>query len=681
MPLPGQVIADPDRPHRIIREGGEPVFLAGPGDPEGFLYRGTELADRTRDGDQLDLLQRMIDFGGNALYLQAVRAYGGDGDGSHQPFLDGDRDLGLDPTILDQWATWFTLMDDNDIVVYFFFLDDGTRPWGNTGDDVPAQEEEFFRDMTNRFKSFRNIIWVVAEESELVWTAGRQANQAAVIAAADEHDHLVSLHHFQGRGEAPTCDGLYSDVSANWVTHHALGLHDGTPCWESPHDHVATNFFLGKDRGYSIALAELWQNPWGIDHAGLPLDRFMHVNWGTGMGGAGYLALCDVCNNPGAEPDFMPDELLRLFRVQQRRMESIPFHLLEPADGLGAMDTLHVLHADGVGHLAYGEELDPGARFALTGLIPGTYDLSWHDCFTGDELIEPSVGITGSTGTFDLPAGFGTDFAGNGASVTLWIGPTVELDMDDDGILDDDDNCPTVSNASQLDLDRDGMGDACDPCPFDAENDADGDGVCRPDDNCPTMPNPMQLDDDMDGTGNPCDDCPLDPDDDADRDGLCADVDNCPDFPNVDQADLDGDGIGNRCDDDLDGDATPNAEDCAPANRGDGKPSSPVQGLRVSRDDPASELGLTWMRPLESLEFPDEDSHVVFRGDLTDLRFSGDFAAACRQEATYDESWVEPLDGSSSWYLIAGRNDCGLGELLPVGTGRIELDGSQPLCP
>jgi hypothetical protein len=55
---------------------------------------------------------------------------------------------------------------------------------------------------------------------------------------------------------------------------------------------------------------------------------------------------------------------------------------------------------------------------------------------------------------------------------------SVELDHDGDGILDTDDNCPDVANATQVDEDADAMGDVCDPCPPFANNeDGDGDGV------------------------------------------------------------------------------------------------------------------------------------------------------------------------------------------------------------
>jgi probable HAF family extracellular repeat protein len=80
-------------------------------------------------------------------------------------------------------------------------------------------------------------------------------------------------------------------------------------------------------------------------------------------------------------------------------------------------------------------------------------------------------------------------------------------DSDDDGIVDPEDNCPTVANAGQDDGDGDDVGDVCDNCPDDA--------------------NANQADADSDGVGDVCD--------------------NCPDNANADQADADGDGVGDAC--------------------------------------------------------------------------------------------------------------------------------------
>ncbi|KAG4072453.1 hypothetical protein HA402_004385 [Bradysia odoriphaga] len=156
------------------------------------------------------------------------------------------------------------------------------------------------------------------------------------------------------------------------------------------------------------------------------------------------------------------------------------------------------------------------------------------------------------------------------------IGDVCDPDADNDGILNDPDNChlvynpdqadsehgggdkqgdacdncPYVLNTDQMDTDRDGLGDACD-------DDIDNDGVLNRRDNCPKKSNSDQLD--TDGDGLACDS-----DIDRDRDGIQDSHDNCPKVPNPDQLDTDGDGRGDQCDTDKDNDGILNQDDNCP---------------------------------------------------------------------------------------------------------------------
>jgi hypothetical protein len=113
------------------------------------------------------------------------------------------------------------------------------------------------------------------------------------------------------------------------------------------------------------------------------------------------------------------------------------------------------------------------------------------------------------------------------------------IDDDGDGATDcDDAACAQHAACTRLcqnDTDGDGESD-CD------DDDIDGDGILNGEDNCPVDANPGQEDRDDDDIGDVCGD--------RDRDGVADAEDNCWLVRNREQRDRDGDGMGNACDDD-----------------------------------------------------------------------------------------------------------------------------------
>lgn len=104
-----------------------------------------------------------------------------------------------------------------------------------------------------------------------------------------------------------------------------------------------------------------------------------------------------------------------------------------------------------------------------------------------------------------------------------YSGAQSPADQDGDGVVNEEDNCPSIFNPRrplnqnvQPNEDNDSLGDACDLCVFNdgtpcmafQAGDIDSDGIATDMDNCPFKSNPNQEDADSDGTGDVCDACP-----------------------------------------------------------------------------------------------------------------------------------------------------------------------------
>jgi len=216
-----------------------------------------------------------------------------------------------------------------------------------------------------------------------------------------------------------------------------------------------------------------------------------------------------------------------------------------------------------------------------------------------------TVGIENSDGQRVLMHSFNTAVIQNQSALRFSQG--LNADSDGDGINDDVDNCPNIVNKGQWDLDSDSIGNECDAdIDGDGFSnayeeslktlawkslsypgaDSDNDGILEENDNCPTIANPFQWDKDQDGRGNECDsdidgdgysnnaeiaaktkvwDATSFPDSGLDNDGdtIINGLDNCINNANKYQSDNDGDGLGDHCDTDRDGDGYSNAEEKA----------------------------------------------------------------------------------------------------------------------
>jgi len=382
-PMAGQIIVDPARPAWLRHAGGGPYFLCGPGDPEGFLYRGRLRADGTRDGDQMALINKLAGTGANSIYLMAVRSHGGDGDETQNPFMDHDPARELNPALLDQWETWFTAMDDAGITIFFIFYDDSARIW-DTGDRVGGAERAFVRALVNRFKHHKHLIWVIAEEYEERYSPRRVSRLAAEIRAVDEHAHPIAVHQLNGLDFTEFADDPYIDQFAiQYRSDDPAALHDAlVGAWKAA---------AGR---YNLNLAE------SAPRANGRATRLK--SWAAAMAGAYTMVLgMDIAGTPVADLE----DCGRLVRF----MTTTDFAAMTPRDDLAAGDTRYVLADPGKGYIAYAP--DGARRLGLRAMTAGTYDLTWFDPVTGATVAQRAVAVPAGEAIWPKPAGIGDEVA------------------------------------------------------------------------------------------------------------------------------------------------------------------------------------------------------------------------------------------------------------------------------
>lgn len=374
------VVTDLSNPRWIYDVSGQPIFICGPGDPEGFFFRGSLNADGTRSGDQDQLISRLVGTGANSMYLMAVRSHGGDGDATHNPFIDHDPAKGLDPDILDQWDGWLTALDQAGVVTHFFLYDDSARIW-DTGDAVGAEEEVFVRAIVDRFEHIGHLVWVVAEEYAESYSTTRASALAAILEDADDAGHPISIHQNSGLNFDFASDAAIDQFAMQYNVGTADALHAG----------VVSAFESAGGR-YQLMMSEAAD--WGTGATA------REKAWACAMGGAYVMVLgMDVVSTPLSDLEDC-GRVVEFF-------EASPFANMEPHDELARNDTRWVFAEPGEGYLLYSHA---AATLGLD-LPSGVWDLRWFDPATGAWVQQDDVATEGGNTSFAVPSGIGSEAA------------------------------------------------------------------------------------------------------------------------------------------------------------------------------------------------------------------------------------------------------------------------------
>ena len=359
--------------------------MCGPGDPEGFLYRGPRNSNGTRNGDQMGLINKLKGTGSNCIYLMAIRSHGGDGSHTQNPFVGSDPEKGLDQDILEQWEIWFTEMDKSGIVIFFIFYDDSARIW-NTGDSVGSEERSFIRAIVNKFEHHKNLIWCVAEEYEEKYSSKRVKNIAAEIRAADDHNHVIAVHKHSGLEFSEFADDQNIDQFAiQYNVHTANKLHKG----------MITAWKKAAGR-YNLNMCEVAYGGIGTG------EKARKKIWAIAMGGA-YIMINGMDIKSTVLKDLQDcGHVVRFF-------QNTNFNEMAPYDELKYGGTKYVLALPGNSYIAYASNLSGG--IGLRNMTAGKYDFNWYDIKSGNMIIQKKVSVSAGDHSWTKPASIGRELA------------------------------------------------------------------------------------------------------------------------------------------------------------------------------------------------------------------------------------------------------------------------------
>ncbi|MEM9526662.1 MAG: PKD domain-containing protein [Bacteroidota bacterium] len=281
-----------------------------------------------------------------------------------------------------------------------------------------------------------------------------------------------------------------------------------------PEHRVRFNFTVAQPGNYHL-FARIQANGGGRDSYWIRINGGGWIEWFQGIINDNSLAWNEAVQSPfalnaGANTiDFAIRESgARLDKIHLNTDGTLPVGEGTTASNCGGnmLPTAVAAATPSTGPTPLVVQLDGTASSDPDGTIadPAGYAWTW----SGGSTTGGIASITLTEGTYDITLTVTDDGGATATDVVTVVVSSATADSDGDGVLDFEDNCPTVPNPNQViptffaDLDNDGFGDASqriEAC------EQPVDYVANNYDNCPTVTNTDQADEDYDGVGNACD--------------------------------------------------------------------------------------------------------------------------------------------------------------------------------
>lgn len=410
--LPGQVIVAGSNPGYLKYNGGGPVFLSGPDNPEDFLFRGTLNADGTRSGGgQEEMIDRMARVGVNAFHCQMTRMkrcnFKDEGDDTHTPFLNHDPSQGLDEDVLNQWDRWLGRFEENGIIVHLEFYNDATdvemMGWKlDSEGNLPRDEKRWIEGVVKKFKHHKNILWGI-EESCNKLPASRTPHFKKIgelIAKTDNYNHPIVQSFVvtnDPEGDFPadgiTSDDYVGDPHIRVVTWLHIVPHKDD--FERQHREYLSYYKRDASK-FVVMKNETYHHP----RRGRQSRIYM---WSCAMTGMHALEAYHHADRASDENTLRDDGRINTF------MEQTDFYKMKPRDDLAAGSTRWVLANPGESYIAY--TYDYSGPMGVKGMIAGSYVLKWFDTTDGDMVIQAGVSVPSGNVTWTRPDSMSKELA------------------------------------------------------------------------------------------------------------------------------------------------------------------------------------------------------------------------------------------------------------------------------